>query len=55
METVKSILSELEPLINETSKKVYFKQGIQEEVLGIKMGDLRKMAKRIGKNNELAL
>ena len=54
METVKSILSELEPLINETSKKVYFKQSIQEEVLGIKMGDLRKMAKRIGKNNELA-
>ena len=54
MDTVKSILSELEPLINETSKKVYFKQGIQEEVLGIKMGDLRKLAKRIGKNNELA-
>ena len=54
MDTVKNILNELEPLINETSKKVYFKQGIQEEVLGIKMGDLRKMAKRIGKNNELA-
>ena len=54
MDTVKSILSELEPLINETSKKVYFKQGIQEEVLGIKMGDLRKLAKRIGKNNGLA-
>ncbi|MBN2876759.1 MAG: DNA alkylation repair protein [Bacilli bacterium] len=54
MDTVKSILSELEPLINETSKKVYFRQGIQEEVLGIKMGDLRKLAKRTGKNNELA-
>lgn len=54
MDTVKSILSELEPLVNETSKKVYFKQGIQEEVLGIKMGDLRKLAKRIGLNTELA-
>lgn len=54
MDTVKSILSELETLVNETSKKVYFKQGIQEEVLGIKMGDLRKLAKRIGLNTQLA-
>lgn len=54
MDTVKSILSELEPLVNETSKKVYFRQGIQEEVLGIKMGDLRKLAKRIGMNTKLA-
>ena len=54
MDTVKNILNELKPLINETSKKVYFKQGIQEEVLGIKMGDLRKLAKRIGLNTELA-
>ena len=54
MDTVKSILSELKPLVNETSKKVYFKQGIQEEVWGIKMGDLRKLAKRIGLHTELA-
>ena len=54
MDTVISILSELTPLVNETSKKVYFKQGIQEKVLGIKMGDLRKLAKRIGMNNEFA-
>ncbi|HCT62695.1 MAG TPA: hypothetical protein DIC19_01200 [Erysipelotrichaceae bacterium] len=54
MDTVKSILSELEPLVNETSKKVYFRQGIQEEVLGIKMGDIRKLAKRIGVNTKLA-
>jgi 3-methyladenine DNA glycosylase AlkD len=54
MDTVKSILSELEPLINETSKKVYFRQGIQETVLGIKLGDLRKRAKRIGLNTKLA-
>lgn len=54
METVESILNTLKPFVNETSKKVYFKQGIQEEVLGIKMGDLRKLAKRIGMNTKLA-
>ena len=54
MDTVKSILAELEPLCSDRSKKVYFKQGIQEDVLGVNMGPLRKLAQRIGLNTALA-
>ena len=54
MYTIQSLRAELEALANEKSKKIYFKQGIQEEVLGVNMGPLRKLGQKIEMNNSLA-
>jgi 3-methyladenine DNA glycosylase AlkD len=54
MDTIDRIRQELNHLANEKSKKIYFKQNIQEEVLGVNMGPLRKIARAIKANNPLA-
>ena len=53
--TVSSILEEITPLANETTKKIYLKQGIQEKILGINKGPLRKLALRIKTNHKIGL
>lgn len=54
MDTIQSLRADLEALANEKSKKIYFKQGIQEDVLGVNMGPLRKLGQKIEVNNPLA-
>lgn len=51
---VDGILNEISKLANDKSKRVYIKQGIQESILGVNLGPLRKLAGTIGKNHQLA-
>jgi 3-methyladenine DNA glycosylase AlkD len=52
--TVKEILAKLKSLGNETMRKHNLKTGAGENQFGVKMGDIRKLAKSIKTNNELA-
>ena len=52
----KSILKELEALGNENYKKLLFKNyGVREPCFGVKIGDMKKIQKRIKKDYQLAL
>lgn len=53
--TVKEILQELEPMGNEATRKHFRKAGAHDNMFGVKLGDLRKVAKKIKTNHELAL
>lgn len=53
--TVKEILAKLETLSNETRRRVNIKAGAPENQFGVKLGDLRTLAKKIKTNHELAL
>jgi len=54
--TAKEILAELKPLGSESYKKLLFKNyGVQEPCFGVKIGDLKKIQKRIKKDYQLAL
>ena len=55
MMTVKDIQSELASLSDEKTKARNLKNGIGENQFGVKLGDLRKVAKKIKMNHELAL
>ena len=45
----------LQDLGNEKRKQMYIKNGASENTYGVLMGELRKLAKKLGKNQELAL
>lgn len=49
------ILSELERLGDENTKKMYLKHGASGNLYGVRFEDLKKIQKRIKKNHELAL
>jgi 3-methyladenine DNA glycosylase AlkD len=51
----REILSELESLGNESSKKVFMKHGAQEPFYAVKIEDLKKIQKKIKTDNKLAL
>lgn len=53
--TTKDILSQLQALGDEKRKKVNTKQGVVGIQHGVKMGDLRKIAKEIKKDHKLAM
>lgn len=53
--TVEEILTELESLGNEKTRKQNTKQGAGDNQFGVKLGDIRKLAKKIKSNHELGL
>jgi 3-methyladenine DNA glycosylase AlkD len=55
MSRTKEVLTELASLGNEKTRKQNSKQGAHDNQYGVKLGDIRKLAKKIGLNKELAL
>lgn len=53
--TAKAILAELKPLGRESYKKVLRNHGVPEPFFGVKIAELKKLQKRIGKDYRLAL
>lgn len=53
--TKNEILAMLQDLGNEKRKHMYIKNGASENTYGVLLGELRKLAKKLGKNHELAL
>jgi 3-methyladenine DNA glycosylase AlkD len=53
--TVKEVLTQLEALGNETVRKHNTKYGASSKQFGVKMGDIRAIAKKIKKDHALAL
>lgn len=53
--TVDEVLAELEALSDEGVRKRYAKEGAGEHLFGVKLGELRKLAKRIKKDHALAM
>ncbi len=52
--TVTDILEKLESLGNETVRAINKKQGARDDQFGVKMGDIRALAKTLKTNHELA-
>ena len=55
MTTVTKIIEELKRLGTESVKKVLRNHGAREPLFGVKIGDLKKIQKRIKKDYQLAL
>lgn len=55
MKNVQEIITEITSLSTDKRKKMYLKQGIKEDILGVNLGDLRRVAERIKLNHNLAL
>ncbi len=53
--TVEQALNQLESLGNATTRKHNTKWGAGDNQFGVKHGDIRLLAKKIGANHELAL
>src|SRR5688500_2533443 len=54
--TAKQILEELRPLGSESYKRMMMKNyGVKEPCFGVKIGDMKKIQKRIKKDYQLAL
>lgn len=53
--TTQEILLQLEELGSEQTKMVLMKHGAKEPFFGVKVGDLKKIVKKVKKNHELAL
>jgi 3-methyladenine DNA glycosylase AlkD len=51
----KEILNELKVLGGEGVKRIFLNHGIKEPLFGVKVGDLKKIQKRIKRDHELAL
>lgn len=52
---VEEVLQKLASLGNETRRQMYIKKGTGENTYGVLMGDLRKLASKIGKNHHLGM
>ena len=52
---IKYLLRELKELGSEKVKRHYTKQGAHENQFGVKLGDVRRIAKKVKKSNSLAL
>lgn len=52
--TYDEIKAELKALCNEKMRQIYAKQGAGEDHFGVKMGDLRILAKKIKPDQDLA-
>jgi hypothetical protein len=53
--TKDEIMLELEKLGNEQTKKVLSRHGAREPFFGVKVGDLKKIVKKVKKNHDLSL
>jgi 3-methyladenine DNA glycosylase AlkD len=53
--TAQEIINEIRPLGSDSYKKILFNHGVKEPCLGVKIGDLKKIQKRIKKDYQLAL
>ncbi|MBU3090349.1 DNA alkylation repair protein [Clostridium gasigenes] len=53
--TKNEIFAKFNDLGNEKRKEMYIKNGASENTYGVLLGELRKLAKKLGKNNKLAL
>jgi len=49
------IMQQLEQFGNETTKRIYKNHGAKEPLFGVKVGDLKKIVKKIKTNHELSL
>jgi 3-methyladenine DNA glycosylase AlkD len=54
METAAAILKELEQMGSEQTRKIFRKHGAPENMFGVKVGDMKKIVKRIKKDYVLA-
>ena len=54
MDTVASLLSELQKMGNEQRRSIYRRHGAPEEMFGVKVGDLQPIARRIKGQQQLA-
>jgi len=55
MENVSEVLSELEKKGSEQTRKIYTRHGAPESMFGVKVADMKVIAKKIKGNQELAL
>lgn len=53
--TVNEVMKELKAMGNEQTKKVLTKHGAKEPFFGVKVGDLKKIVKKVKKDHELSL
>ena len=53
--TANEILEEIKPQGSDSYKRVIFNHGVKEPCLGVKIGDLQKIVKRINRDYQLAL
>lgn len=53
--TIEEVMNDLAHFGNEQTKQTYIKHGAKEPVFGVKMGDLKKIQKKIKKDNALAI
>ena len=53
--TAKEVLSQLESLGNEQTKKIHLRHGAIEPLFGVKVGDLKAIQKKVKKDHSLAL
>ncbi|MDF2556606.1 MAG: alkylation repair protein [Bacillales bacterium] len=53
--TFQEIMTELEKLGNEQTKKTHLRHGAKEPLFGVKIGDMKKLITHVKKNQQLAL
>ena len=53
--TLQEVMKELESYGNESTKKVLIKHGAKEPFFGVKVADMKKIQKKIKKDQDLAL
>ena len=53
--TKEDVLKELESMGNENTKRTLMKHGAKEPFFGVKVGDMKKIVKKIKKDHELSL
>ncbi|MEO1260137.1 MAG: DNA alkylation repair protein [Bacteroidota bacterium] len=53
--TVNEIMAELKEYGSEKTKKIFMKHGAKEPFFGVKVGDLKKIVKKVKKNHDLSL
>ena len=53
--TCQQILTELEQLGTESTKRTFLRHGAKEPLYGVKVEDLKKIQKKVKKNYELSL
>ena len=53
--TKEDVLKELESMGNESTKKTFMKHGAVEPFFGVKVGDMKKIVKKVKKNHVLSL
>ncbi len=53
--TATDILQELQTMGNENTKRIFQNYGAPEPIFGVKVGDLKKIVKRVKKDHDLSL